>query len=151
MNKIIIATQHNSPFIPFARHLSKTYKKSYAVQDYNKAINLLNKYPCPLYDQLVSDGPGYNLEDSMEENIYANYDVVVVNILTLNIICEALVNDFNVILLDDKASDAFKRGTRTYAIQNFEHSYFINDSDLNMVSTPSGAGTHTEVLWSKND
>jgi len=145
MNKIIISTYQNSPIIPLAEELSKKYNKSFAVQDYEKAYNLLHKYDYPMYDQLVSDGPGYNLADSFKENIYANYDVVVVSFLSLNIIAEAIMNNFNSILfVKDLPKTNRLRGTVNFAMQNFENCIFL-DEDIEEEKFI------IETLWSKND
>jgi hypothetical protein len=144
MNKIIISTNENSDIIPIVNLLSKESKKSIAIQDYKKAYNLLHNYDFPLYDQLISDGPGYELEDSFKENIYANYDVVVVHILTLNILAESIMNNFNSIIFDGKISSVNRhRGTINYARKNFKEFIFLKDAD--------NKREKIEKLWRKND
>jgi hypothetical protein len=144
MNKIIISTNENSDIIPIVNLLSKESKKSIAIQDYKKAYNLLHNYDFPLYDQLISDGPGYELEDSFKENIYANYDVVVVHILTLNILAESIMNNFNSIIFDgDIPSVNRHRGTINYARNNFKEFIFLKDTD--------NKREKIEKLWRKND
>lgn len=144
MNKIIISTNENSDIISLVNTLSKEYNKTIAIQDFQKAYNLLNNYDFPLYDQLISDGPGYELEDSFKENIYANYDVVVVNILTLNILAESIMNDINCIIFDGDLPDVNRhRGTVNYAHKNFKKFIYLKDTD--------NKREVIEKLWSKND
>lgn len=144
MNKIIISTRENSDIIPIVNSLSREYKKTIAIQDFQKAFNLLNNYDFPLYDQLISDGPGYELEDSFKENIYANYEVVVVSILTLNILAESIMNDINCIIFDgDVPTINRHRGTINYARKNFKNFIYLKDTD--------NKREIIEKLWSKND
>lgn len=144
MNKIIISTNENSDIIPIVNALSKEYNKTIAIQDFQKAYNLLYNYDFPLYDQLISDGPGYELEDSFKENIYANYDVVVVNILTLNILAESIMNDINCIIFDGDLPNVNRhRGTINYARKNFKKFIYLKDTD--------NKREVIEKLWSKND
>lgn len=142
MNKIIISTRENSDIIPIVNSLSREYKKTIAIQDFQKAYNLLNNYDFPLYDQLISDGPGYELEDSFKENIYANYEVVVVNILTLNILAESIMNNINCIIFDEDLPAVNRhRGTINYARKNFKKFIYLKDTD--------NKREMIEKLWSK--
>lgn len=144
MNKIIISTNENSDIIPLVNSLSKEYNKTIAIQDFQKAHNLLNNYDFPLFDQLISDGPGYELEDSFKENIYANNEVVVVHVLTLNILAESIMNDFNCIIFDEDLSPVNRyRGTINYARKNFKKFIYLKDTD--------NKREVIEKLWSKND
>lgn len=153
MNKILIHVDENSPMVQVAEEFSSKYNRSFARQDYQKAFNLIHRYDYPLYDQLISDGPGYELQDSFKENIYSKYDVVVVHYLSLNIIAEAIVNDFNVIAVDHTLDSAYRsRGALSYARQNFKNFYFVDKHDPGMLATTAMGGKHTETLWSrKND
>ena len=144
MNKIFISTKQNSDVIAIAERLSKEYNKTFAIQDYDSAYNLIHGYDFPMYDQLISDGPGYNLKHSFKENIYANYDVVVVSLLSLNIIAEAVMNDFNCFIgAKDLTKDNQQRGTYNYAKQNFKN-YLILDQEKNIEN-------QIKTLWSKDD
>lgn len=144
MNKIIINTSEKSDIIPIIKSLSKEYNKTIAIQDFQKAHNLLNNYDFPLFDQLISDGPGYELEDSFKENIYANYEVVVVHVLTLNILAESIMNDFNYIIFDEDLPAVNRyRGTKNYATKNFKNFIYLNKTD--------NKKEMIEKLWSKND
>jgi len=144
MNKIIINTSEKSDIIPIIKSLSKEYNKTIAIQDFQKAYNLLNNYDFPLFDQLISDGPGYELEDSFKENIYANYEVVVVHVLTLNILAESIMNDFNCIIFDEDLPPVNRyRGTKNYANKNFKNFIYLKDTD--------NKREVIEKLWSKND
>lgn len=153
MNKILLHVDENSPMIEVAEGFCKKYNRTFARQDYQKAFNLIHRYDYPLFDQLISDGPGYELQDSFKENIYANYDVVVVHYLTLNIIAEAIVNDFNVFATDPSLDSYYRsRGTFAFARQNFKNYYTIDRYDPGMLGTTAMGGKHTETLWSrKND
>ena len=144
MNKIIISTKQNSDVIAIAERLSKEHSKTFAIQDYDSAYNLLYGYDFPMYDQLISDSPGYNLKDSFKENIYSKYDVVVVSLLSLNIIAEAVMKDFNCFIgTNDLTKDNQQRGTYNYARQNFKN-FLILDQEINIED-------QIKTLWSKND
>ena len=152
MNKILINVHPNSPMVNVAKELSEKYNKLFTIQNYNKAYNLLHMYKFPLYDQLVSDGPGYNLQDSFKENIYAKYEVVVVHLLSLNIIAEAIINGFDCILIDSELDKKYRlRGAFAFANQNFKNFYLVDNNDPSIVTTNNSAGKHTEILWRKND
>lgn len=127
MNKILISGSPDSELKQICKDLSDQYNKSFIEQDYHKAWNLIYKYPFPMYDQLVVDGPGYGLKDSFTENIYENYDVVYVNLLSLNIIAEAVMNDFNRLILLKNIKEGHRlRGTVAFSIQNFKHNLAVD-------------------------
>lgn len=88
----------NKEAVNFLDMTALLLNKKAAVQPYDKILEL-SKTDHIDYGQFVVDAPRKELNASIHENIYKNYDVIGINFVTYNILAEMQVRGFDKILI----------------------------------------------------
>jgi len=88
----------NKEAVNFIDMAALLLNKKAAIQPYEKILDL-SKMEYIDYGQFVVDAPRKELNASIQENIYKNYDVIGINFVTYNILAEMQVRGFDKILI----------------------------------------------------